>query len=80
VTRLARNLSVVAILVVSLALASLAGVLVVRYVFPPPAILPNGMREGTPVQILAFLGTFAVVVLSSLRIGLNRLPKRQDGS
>ena len=44
----------------------------VGYAFPPPALLPGGGREGTPVQIVAFMGTFFLVTFSALGISLLR--------
>ena len=63
--------SVVVLLSVAAGLAS--GVLVVRYVIPSPQVFLNGGREGTPVQLVGFLGTFAIVTSVTATLGLHYL-------
>lgn len=57
------------IAILSMALGVIAAVLAVRYVFPGPPLLPGGMREGTPIQILAFFGAFGCVTFTSCALG-----------
>lgn len=68
------------IVVGSAILGLLAGFLSVRYVFPPPVLFSNGGREGTPVQIVAFFGSFGLVSLIALAVGFHLLGRRAPGS
>ena len=63
--------SVVVLLSVAAGVAS--GILVVSYVVPPPQLFLNGGKEGTPVQLVAFLGTFAIVTSVTATLGLHYL-------
>ena len=72
--RTAKMLARVGVTVLSLLLAVGAAVVAVQMVGPND--LGGGFTEGTPIQLIAFIGTIAVIGGLGMVLGLNYVERR----
>lgn len=77
-SRVARDLFQIGIALAAPVVGVFAGTLMVRFVFPAPAVLLGGWRVGTPVQSNVFLATFLLATPVVIAIGLRSLAHAKD--